>query len=705
MRHLRSILLTLALLPFVPAPVAAQLALDAPAPPVAKKLPRTAAIHGDVRVDDYYWLREKSNPEVLAYLEAENAYTQAVMKPTEPLQAALYKEMLSRIKQTDLSVPSREGDYFYYTRTETGKQYRIHARKRGSLEGREEITVDENELARGEKFFSLAGHIVSDDGNLLAYTTDVTGFREYTLHVKDLRTGALLPDRIKKVGSVLWAADNKTLFYVTEDAAKRPYRLYRHVLGEPKDELVYEEKDELFRLSARRSRDKKYALVSSTSSITTECRLLPSDQPTATLRVVLPRENDHEYHVEHRDGLLYIRTNKGAKNFRLVTAPVDDPRPQNWKELIPHRSDVLLEGIDLFVHHGVVSERSDGLPRLRVLDLRTGTARALEFPEPVYAVFRDANPEYQTRVFRYRYQSLVTPDSVFDYDMDSHKSTLLKRTEVLGGYDPAGYVSERIWAPASDGTRVPISLVYKKGMRKDGTSPLLLYGYGSYGASLPIAFTPNRLSLLDRGVIYAMAHIRGGKDLGKVWHEQGRMLNKRNTFTDFIACADHLIAQKYTAHDRLAIQGGSAGGLLIGAVVNFRPDLCKAAVLEVPFVDVLNTMLDASLPLTIQEYLEWGNPNVKQEYEYMKTYCPYTNLTAKAYPAMLVRTSLNDSQVMYWEPAKYVAKLRTVKTDKNVLLFKCNMAAGHGGASGRYDALKETAFTYAFLLNQFGITQ
>jgi oligopeptidase B len=697
--------LTLAALALFQAPATAQLALEALPPPPAKMVPHTTPIHGDLLVDNYFWLREKTNPDVIAYLEAENAYTEAVMKPTLPFQAALYKEMLGRIKQTDLSVPYRLGDYFYYTRTETGKQYPIHCRKRGSLDGKEEVTVDLNELAKGQKFLSMAAHVVSDDGNLLAYSTDVTGFREYTLYVKDLRTGELLPDRIKKVGAVMWAADNKTLFYVTEDAAKRPYRLYRHTLGGKDDELVLEEKDELYRLGARRTRDRKYIITGATSSNTTEFRYLPSDQPTAAPRLILAREEKHEYHVDHRDGLFYIRTNKGAKNFRLVTAPVNDPQPKNWKEVIAHRPDVLLENVDLFENHGVVLERSQALPRLRILDLGKGTEHTVAMPEPIYSVMPNANPEYKTKVFRFGYQSLVTPQSIYDYDMDSRKQTLLKRTEVLGNYEPSEYVSERIWTTAKDGTRIPISLVYKKSTSKDGTHPLLLYGYGSYGSSMQITFAPQRLSLLDRGVIYAMAHIRGGRDLGKEWHDQGKMLNKRNTFTDFIACADHLVAQKYTSRDRLAIEGGSAGGLLIGAVLNFRPDVCKVAILNVPFVDVINTMLDASLPLTIQEYLEWGNPNIKQEYEYIKTYCPYTNLAAKNYPAMLVRTSLNDSQVMYWEPAKYVAKLRSLKTDENVLLFKCNMAAGHGGASGRYDALKETAFTYAFLLNELGITQ
>ena len=429
-----------------------------------------------------------------------------------------------------------------------------------------------------------------------------------------------------------------------------------------------------------------------------------SDRPQDALQVILPREEKHEYDVEHRDGLFYIRTNKDAKNYRLVTAPVENPAPANWKEMIAHRPDVLLERIDLFTRHGVVKERATGLEHLKIYDLKTGKIEPVKFPEPIYSVMPDANREYDTNVYRFHYQSLVTPDSVFDYDMDSHTSKLLKQTEVLGGYVPTEYQSERIYATASDGTKIPISLVYKKGVKKDGTNPLLLYGYGSYGFSLPISFSPTRLSLLDRGAIYAMAHIRGGKEMGETWHDQGKMMNKRNTFTDFIAAADYLMAEKYTCKERMAIEGGSAGGLLIGAVINLRPDLCKCAVLQVPFVDVINTMLDASLPLTVQEYLEWGNPNKKDEYEYMKSYCPYTNLAAKDYPATMVRTSLNDSQVMYWEPAKYTAKMRATRTDKNVLIFRCNMDAGHGGASGRYDALKEQAFTYAFILNQLGIT-
>jgi oligopeptidase B len=685
---------------------AAELDPQAAKAPVAKKVPHTEVLHGDTRVDDYYWLREKTNPEVIAYLEAENAYTAAVMKPTETFQETLYREMVGHIKETDLTVPHRQGDWFYYSRTEQGKQYRIECRKHGSLDAKEEIILDLNELAKGQKFLNAGGLRVSDDGNLLAYTTDTTGFREYYLHVKDLRTGELVPDKFGKVSGVVWATDDKTLFYTTEDEAKRSYRLYRHVLGSDKDELIYEEKDELYRLGVSRTRDKAYIFAVSTSSTTSEFRALPADKPTEALRVLLPREKDHRYYVDHRDGLFYIRTNKDAKNFRLVTAPADDPQPKNWKEMIAHRKDVLLENVDLFKNHAVLHERGNALQHLRVLDLRTGKDHEVAMPEQICSVSGDAgNQEFDTTVYRFNYQSLVTPASVFDYNLDSHERKLMKQTEVLGGFDSSRYASERVFATASDGTRIPISLVYKKGGKRDGTSPLLLYGYGSYGASLPVTFQSQRLSLLDRGVIYAMAHIRGGKEMGEEWHDQGKMMNKRNTFTDFIAAADYLVAEKWAARDRLAIEGGSAGGLLIGATLNLRPDLCKAAVLQVPFVDVINTMLDASLPLTVGEFLEWGNPRIEEQYEYMKTYCPYTNVAAKDYPAMLVRTSLNDSQVMYWEPAKYVAKMRATRTDKNVLLLKVNMAAGHGGSSGRYDALKENAFAYAFVLNQLGITE
>jgi oligopeptidase B len=678
-----------------------------PKPPVAKKTPHPTKIHGETLPDDYFWMREKSSPEVVSYLEAENAYTDAIMKPTEEFQKHLYDEMLGRIKQTDLSVPYREGEYYYYSRTEEGKQYPIRCRKKGSLEATEEILLDLNEMAKGQKFLSLGSFSVSNDGGLLAYSTDFTGFRQYTLQFKDLRTGKLFSEKIEKTTSVVWAADNKTVFYGTEDEAKRPYRVYRHQLGAnpASDQIVYEEKDELYRVYAGRTRSRAYIMLVSSSSTTSEVRYLSAAQPTAAPKVMVPRREGHEYYVDHRGDLFYIRSNDEGKNFRLVTAPVSEPDRKNWKEVIPHRGDSMLEDIDCFANHLVLTQRENALIKLHVIDLRTNKAVDIAFPEPVYIAGLAQNPEFNTTKLRYSYQSFTTPSSVYDYDIAAHRSELLKRTEVLGGYDPQRYTSERIYATAKDGVKVPISIVYRRDLKRKTAQPLVLNGYGSYGIPQDVSFSSSRISLLDRGVIYAIAHIRGGGDLGKDWHDQGKMMVKKNTFTDFIAAAETLIDKKYTASDRLIITGGSAGGLLMGAVVNLRPDLFKAVVSYVPFVDVMNTMLDASLPLTVQEYLEWGNPNEKPAYDYMKSYSPYDNIERKAYPAMLIKTSLNDSQVMYWEPSKYVAKLRAFKTDNNVLLFKTNMAAGHGGSSGRYDALKETAFDYAFILNQFGMTK
>lgn len=683
----------------------AQTNSNAAQPPEARKVPKETSVHGDTLTDNYFWLREKNSKEVTAYLEAENAYADAFMKPTEAFQAKLYKEMLARIKETDENVPYRFGDHFYYSRTEQGKQYPIMCRKRGKLEAPEEVTLDLNELAKGHSYLGLGAYAVSDDGNLLAYSTDTTGYRQYTLYVKDLRTGQLLPDRIEKTISVLWATDNKTIFYTTEDPAKRPYRLLRHTLGGKEDALVYEERDELYRVFATRSRDKKYVFLGSASSETTEFRFIPTERPTEAARLILPRQFDHEYYPDHHNGLFYIRTNDGAKNYRLVSAPAADPQKKNWKEVIAPREKVKLEDIDLFARYCVVEEREEGLQKLRIIDLQNNKTHYVEFPEPAYTVSGAENAEYDTTAFRFRYQSLVVPASVFDYEMNTRERKLLKRTEVLGGYDPAGYTSERIFATAPDGTRVPISLVYKKGLKRDGQNPMHLYAYGSYGFPLPISFNSARLSLLDRGFVYAQAHIRGGGDLGEDWHDAGKMMQKRNTFTDFIAAAEHLIAEKYTGKEKIVISGGSAGGLLMGTVTNMRPDLFKAVISYVPFVDVVNTMLDASLPLTVGEYLEWGNPNEKQAYEYIKSYDPYTNISPKNYPTIMVRASLNDSQVPYWEAAKYVAKLRAAKTDKNPMLLKTNMGAGHGGASGRYDALKDLAYDYAFILNQFGATE
>ncbi len=678
-----------------------QLNTNSNKPPVANKIAKVDTTHDDVRVDNYYWLRDKSNPEVIAYLEAENKYTGEMMKPAQALQETIYNEILRRTKLTDLSVPYKLGDYWYYARTEEGKQYQIYCRKYKSIEAEEQITLDLNKLAEGHKFLGLGAYNVSDDGNLLVYSLDTTGFRVYNLYIKNLQTGELLPDNVGAITSVEWAADNKTLFYVKEDAAKRPYRLFRHVLGDKNDELIFEEKDELYRIYTYRSNDKQFVFFASASSITCEVSYLPSDKPNESFKLILPREVEHEYSVDHREGLFYIRTNKNAKNFRLVTAPVSSPT--KWKELIQHRKNIKLENINLFKAYAVFTERENALITFKVLDFRTNKTKTIKFPEPVYSAFPATNPEYNTKLFRYSYQSFITPSSVFDYDMEKGISKLLKQTKVLGGYDPKQYVSERIYAKASDGKRIPISIIYKKGIKKNGTNPLLCYGYGAYGASMPVAFSIPRLSLLDRGVVYALAHIRGGGDLGEEWYDDGKMMKKINTFTDFIACAEYVIKKKYTSKEKLAIQGGSGGGLLIGAVLNMRPDLFKVAHMAVPFVDVVNTMLDESLPLTVGEFLEWGNPKIKEEYEYIKSYCPYTNIEARAYPDILITTSLNDSQVMYWEPAKYTAKMRTLKTDNNLLLLKTNMGAGHGGASGRYDAFKEQAFIYAFILHELGI--
>jgi oligopeptidase B len=672
-------------------------------PPVAKKIPKVRDLHGDRFVDDYFWLREKSNPEVIKYLEAENAYTDTVMKPLEGLQDTLYTEMLARIKETDLSVPYRDGDYWYYTRTEQGKQYPILCRKRGSVEGREEIYLDVNELAKGEKFMALGAVAVSDDGRLVAYSTDNTGFRDYRLHVKDLRTGKVIESPVDKVVTIAWAADNQTLFYTTPDAAKRPYRLYRRTIRREGDSLLYEEKDERFRVHVSRSRSKEYLFLDVESHTASEVRYLRADEPTAAWQLVAAREDDHEYDLHHRGDLFYIRTNQGGRNFRLMTAPVANPDRANWTELIPHRTDVMLESVVLFRDYLVLAERENGLPVIRVQRFGSTAWQAVPFPEPVYTAAPAPGPEFNTTELRYHYQSFVTPSSVFEYDMEMRETRLLKEDEVLGGYDRTKYATERIYATAADGAKVPVSLVYLKTLKRDGSAPLFLTAYGSYGYPSNVRFSSNRFSLIDRGVVYALAHIRGGGDLGKPWHDAGRMMNKKNSFTDFIACAEHLLAEKYGAKDRVVIEGGSAGGLLMGAVTNRRPDLFTAVVAHVPFVDVINTMSDPSLPLTVTEFEEWGNPANKEEYEYITSYCPYTNLARKAYPAMLVKTSLDDSQVMYWEPAKYVARLRALKTDQNPLIFKTNMAAGHGGASGRYDRLREIAFDYAFVLWQMKV--
>ncbi len=677
-----------------------------PAPPVAKKAPKTTEVNGRTIVDNYYWLRDKKNPEVKAYLEAENAYTDAVMKPTEGLQKKLYDEMLSRIKETDIEVPYKEGDYFYYSRTEAAKQYQIHCRKKGGMDAPEEVVLDVNEMAKGQKFMSLGAYSVSDDGNLLAYTTDNTGFRQYTLALKDLRTGKMLPDHAERVGSVVWANDNRTIFYsVEDDTTKRQYQVYRHTAGTSgSDKLAYEEKDEKFDVYAGKTRSKAYVLLFSASHTTSEVRYIPAGEPAGEWKVMQPRKQDVEYYPDHNGNFFYIRVNDTGRNFRLVKAPVADPRSQNWQEVVPHRANVMLDDTDFFKNYYVLSERENGLPQIRVTDLHSGESRRIEFPEPAYASYAYTNREYDTSKFRYGYQSFITPRSVFEYDMASDKSTLLKQKEVPGGYDRARYQVGQIYATASDGVKIPISVVHLKGAKLDGKGPLYLTGYGSYGISYDIGFNSDLFSMIDRGVVAAVAHIRGGGEMGKAWHDDGRMMHKKNTFTDFVASAEYLVAQGYGSKDRLAIEGRSAGGLLMGAVLNMRPDLFHAALVGVPFVDVMNTMLDETLPLTVGEFEEWGNPKEKPAFDYMMTYSPYDNIDAKKYPNMLVRTSFNDSQVMYWEPAKYVAKMRAIRTDHNIMILKTNMdPAGHGGASGRYDRLHEKAFDYAYFLTQMGI--
>jgi len=701
-----------------------------PAPPIAPKIHTETPLHGVVLTDDYAWLRDKQNPAVTAYLEAENAYAEAYMAPLAGLRDELYQEMLSHVKQTDVSVPFRDGDWWYYTRTEEGQQYSIHCRTHGSPSATEDtpekVLLDGNQLAEGHAFFAIGATGITDDGRWLAYTTDTTGFRQYTLHIKDLATGETQPGEVERVGSVAWAADNETLFYTVEDEEqKRQYQLWRHARGTPHsdDVLVYQDDDERFNLGAGRTRDGRYLIMESASHITSEAWFLNADNPTGAFTVISPRQDEHEYSVDHRNGLWFIRTNDAGRNFRLVTAPIAATGRENWTERIPHRDNIMLEDVDLFANFFVACEREDGLPRLRIWRFNGDTPEAalsaeIAFPEPAYSAHPHINRIFDATTFRYAYQSLVTPASVYEYDTTNGESMLLKQLEIPGGFDRTLYASERVLATAPDGVRVPISLVYRKDMRQPvapvsrpavrrasraAQNPLYVYGYGSYGYSLPLGFSGNRLSLLDRGVVLAYAHIRGGGDLGKPWHDAGKMLVKRNTFTDFIAVVEHLTATGYGDPARVAVEGGSAGGLLMGAVVNLRPDLFRAVLSHVPFVDVMNTMLDATLPLTVPEYEEWGDPNQSEYFHYMLSYSPYDNLKAASYPAMLVKTSLHDSQVMYWEPAKYVAKLRTVKADNNPLLLVTNMQAGHGGASGRYDYLKEIAFDYAFLLRELGI--
>ncbi len=673
-------------------------------PPIAKVIAKELEIHGHKRTDNYYWLNDKENPAVIDYLKAENAYLDTILGHTKETQDKLFAEMKGRIKEQDESVPYKLDDYFYYVRYEVGKEYAIYCRKKGTLEAKEEVMIDGNELASGHSYFSLGGIQVSFNQDIIAYSVDTVSRRIYTLYFKNLTTGEILKDVIPNItGNVAWANDNKTIFYARQDLQTlRSDKIYKHILGTApeKDELIFEEKDETFNTGVYRTKSKKYMVIASSSTLTTEASILEADKPNGEFRLFLPREREHEYGIDHVGDKFYIRTNWQAKNFRLMeTAENQTTDKAKWKDVIAHRANVLFEGFEIFKNFLVLEERKEGLMNLRIIK-SDKSEYYVDFGEPTYAAGTGTNLDFNTNILRYGYTSLTTPSSTFDYNMDTKERTLLKQQEVVGGtFKSENYQSERIYATTADGVKVPISLVYKKGTPKDGSAPLYQYAYGSYGYSMDAGFSSTRLSLLDRGFIFAMCHIRGGEEMGRHWYEDGKLLKKKNTFTDFIACSEHLVKEKYTSTNKLVANGGSAGGLLMGAIVNMRPDLYKAVVADVPFVDVITTMLDESIPLTTGEFDEWGNPKEKEYYDYMLSYSPYDNVEKKDYPNMLVTTGLHDSQVQYWEPAKWVAKLRTMKTDKNMLLLKTNMEAGHGGASGRFESLKEIALEYAFLFD------
>ena len=688
----------------LPATTAAQAPAGA-APPVARAVPRVDTLHGEARVDDYAWLRDKKDPEVIRYLDAENAYTDARTAHTAGLRDTLYRELLGRVKQTDVSVPYRKDGYWYYTRTEEGKPYPVYCRRRGTMQAPEEVVLDQNRMAAGKKFHALGGFDVSPDGQRLLYLEDTTAFRDYTLYVKDLRTGRLVDSLANVWNGTAWADDNRTFFYMTADSAKRGNAVWRHVTGAPRarDANVYREDSLLYNVGLARSRSGRYVLIPTQSFTTSEWRTIPTATPAAAPRVIARRRAGVEYDVDHAEGAFYIVTNAdGARNFKIVRAPDGDPSPRNWRDWQPHADSVFVEGVDAFRRFVVVSERTGGLRRLRVTDLATGATHRVPMPEPAYSVASGTNAEYDAPSYRFNYSSLVTPNTVYDYRVAARALELRKRTEVPT-YDPSRYEVRRAMATARDGTPVPVSILLRRGTALDGRNPLLLYAYGSYGATTEPGFRSAVFSLVDRGVVYAIAHIRGGQEMGRQWYDDGKMLKKRNTFFDFEDVAEWLVKERYTSPDRIVANGGSAGGLLMGVVANERPDLFRAIVADVPFVDVINTMLDASLPLTAQEWLQWGNPQVKAEYDYLRTYSPYDNVRAQRYPWMLVTSSLNDSQVGFHEPAKWVAKLRATKTGDEPLLLRMNMAGGHGGSSGRYDQLREQAFRYAFVLDALGL--
>lgn len=674
-------------------------------PPLAAVRPHRFDEHGNVRIDPYYWLRERDNPEVIKYLQDENAYTNAVMAHTQALQDKLFEELKGRVRQDDQSVPYREGSYFYYTRVVEGKDYPLYARKRGSLDAPEEILIDGNALGQGKPFFQVMGWQISSGEDLLAVAVDTIGRRIASLRIKNLRTGALYPEVIEHVtGNMAWAEDNRTLFYTRHDSVTLRWdKIFRHVVGTPAatDQLVYEEKDDTYDTFVFKTKSKAYVMIGSQQTLASEYRFVPAGHPDQAFQVLEPRRRGHEYDVDHLGDYFYIRTNDGAQNFRLMRTPVTRTPRANWEEVIPNRADVFLQSFEIFKDFLVLSERKNGLTELRIRPWNGTAEHYLDFGEPAYVAYISVNPEMSTPVLRFGYQSLTTPTSIYDYDLRTRQRTLLKRDEIRGGFDPANYVTERFYTTARDGALVPVSLVYRKGVSRP--APLLLYGYGSYGNSTDPTFSADRLSLLDRGFVYAIAHTRGGQEMGRQWYENGKLFHKKNTFTDFIDVADDLVRRGYTTPNKLFARGASAGGLLMGAVVNMRPELFKGVIAGVPFVDVMTTMLDASIPLTTGEYDEWGNPNDSAYYRYMLSYSPYDNVERKAYPNLLVTAGLHDSQVQYFEPAKWVAKLRAMKTDTNLLILRTNMEAGHGGSSGRYKRWHDVAFEYAFLLDLAGL--
>jgi oligopeptidase B len=672
--------------------------------PIAIKKPQLLEIHGHQRQDPYYWMNDRENQEVIDHLNAENDYLKEVMKPTEVLQKELFEEMKGRIKEQDESVPYFKSGYFWYTRYEKGSEYPIFCRKLGSLEAEEEVILDVNMLAIGKSYFQVAQAATSTNQQLLAFAADEVGRRIYTIRFKNLDTHEFLEDQIPEVtGNFVWAADQRSIFYSKQDPETlRSFQIYNHILGSPSstDQLVYEELDEEFSCMVHKTKSEKFILIHSESTISSEVQFVAADQPTAAFQILQARIPHLEYAADHFGEFFYIRTNDQAQNFKLVKAPITSPSKENWLEVIPHRPEVLLEDFDLFSRFLVTQERSQGLTQIHIQPWEAETeGHSLPFDDETYTAYVGMNPDFDTTVLRFGYNSLVSPSSVYDYDMVTRQKTLLKQQEVVGGHEPSDYHSERIWAKATDGVLVPISLVYQKStFSKTGKNPVLLYAYGSYGYSMDAYFSSNRLSLLQRGFVFAIAHIRGGEDLGRAWYEDGKLLKKKNTFTDFIACAEHLIQQEYSSPAHLYAMGGSAGGLLMGAVINMRSDLFNGVIANVPFVDVVTTMLDESIPLTTGEFQEWGNPKEKEFYDYMLSYSPYDNVSTQAYPNLLVTSGLHDSQVQYWEPTKWVAKLRELKKDQNLLLLFTNMEAGHGGASGRFNPLKEIALEYSFLL-------